>query len=226
MLRGIFAIRLSPKRILKFAIGLTGIATLSACHSFPLAPSEYVQRLDQTPFVMQNRSEAWVATPTAQLVLERRFRNVSEQRISLPNRTSIPGENLILLQAHGTRYANVSRFMPVELLKIVGGVPAPFTSFDDLTLMSEQDALGTLTWAVWTNNANLNCVLAFRRFDGTNRTVPLGAMAMDMALRNCVYGTVEEALEPIGPGVTGYSAMSVGLGQRPQMLSPLAGPLP
>ncbi len=199
---------------------------IAACDTFPLTPTEFDREFQQATFVLQPQADAWLSTRSAQVVLERRFRGRSEQHILLPNPTAISGENYILLRSHGTGRASIGRFQPLELLKSAGGIPYPFTAAEIRGMTTETDALGQIDWAHWTNYSGLTCVLAFRRFDGANRTIPAGAGAMDLAMRNCVHGTVEEALAPIAPQGASFAATGLAEEAAPKMLSPLAGPLP
>lgn len=210
----------------RFRLEIVAFVLLAACDTFPLTPTEFDRELQQAPFVVQPQADAWLSTRSAQVVFERRFRGRSEQHILLPNRTAVSGENYILLRSHGSRGANIGRFRPLELLKSAGGIPYPFTAAEIRGMTTETDALGQIDWALWTNYSGLTCVLAFRRFDGANRTIPAGAGAMDLAMRNCVYGTVEEALAPISPQGASFAATGLTEESAPKMLSPLAGPLP
>ena len=199
---------------------------LGACASFPLSYTEFQARLDRAPYQSQPLSSAWISAPEAEMVLERRYRSVTEQRILLPNLTVMRGENFILLQSERSPLSLGGRFRPADLLASAQGSPPPFDRFEELTFRTTEDALGMMSWARWTNNAGLNCVLAFRRLDATSRTVLRGTSAMDMMLRNCLHGSEEEALAPIGPAAVGFAASPLDPVAAPQMLSPLAGPLP
>uniref|UniRef100_A0A2A3JYX5 Uncharacterized protein n=1 Tax=Alloyangia mangrovi TaxID=1779329 RepID=A0A2A3JYX5_9RHOB len=199
---------------------------LVACGSFPLTYTEFQAQLDGAPYVQQPLSSAWIRVPDAQLVLERRYRFVTEQRILLPNPTALRGENFILLHSEASPLSVGGRFRPTELLASAGGTPFPFERFEDLAFRTTADALGVMSWASWSNHAGLNCVLAFRRLDATARTLQSGTSAMDMMLRNCVHGSEDAALAPIGPEAVGFAAITAEPAAAPQMLSPLAGPLP
>lgn len=218
---GVLAVRLSRHMA---ALGL--LVGLASCGSFPLSFSEVQSRLEVAPYQQQPLSEAWVSAPHAQLVLRRHFGSVTEQRILLPNSTAIAGENFILLRSEKTLISSGGRLLPEKLLRSTDGAPYPFGEFKSLTFKSSDDLSGTLNWATWTNNAGLTCVLAFRRLEATSRIVLPGTAAMDMMLRNCVHGSEENALAPIGPEVSGFSAVTADKRNSPHMLSPLAGPLP
>ncbi|EPX75653.1 hypothetical protein Salmuc_04571 [Salipiger mucosus DSM 16094] len=160
------------------------------------------------------------------LVLERRYRSIAEQRLLLPNTTSIRGENFILMIAQEARAPGVGRFSPGLLLARNDGPPEPFVDFDGQPTSSRQDTLGWLHWSQWTNGTDLTCVLAFRQLDATDRILPGKSSALDMMLRNCLYGTAEEALEPLIDIHTGYAAIAEHPNGNQRMLSPLAGPRP
>ena len=139
-------------------------------------PPKMLSKFDHTlvcaPYVQQDLSQAWVGYPGAQLVLERRYRNVSEQRILLPNITTLPGDNFALMMTHGGPLASLGRFQPLIIWRCNGEPPLPFTSFRDLTITPEEDVLGTPHWARWTNGTDLTCVLAFRRLDAACPVAP------------------------------------------------------
>lgn len=202
-------------------------ATLTGCDILPWTADELRSALSQEPFVQKPVERAWIAEPTAQIVLERSLPRLSEQRILLPNHTVVSGDNAIYLTARRMNAASAGRLEPERLFNALEkSATAPFMAFDDLSFSSRTDELGVLNWAVWTNNAGLNCVLAFRRLDETTRVLPRGVAYIDMVLRNCIHGTVEEALVPALPEHAGFSAGSTPDNRGPQMLSPLAGPRP
>ena len=215
-----------PIRLARVLVPGLAAIMLAACGSFPLTYTEFQARLDEAPYVQQPLSSAWIRVPEAQLVLERRFRSVTEQRILLPNRTALRGENFVLLHSEASPLSVGGRFRPTELMASAGGTPYPFERFEDLAFRTTTDALGTMSWASWSNHAGLNCVLAFRRLDATTRTLMSGTGAMDMMLRNCIHGSEDAALAPIGPEAVGFAAITTEPAAAPQMLSPLAGPLP
>ncbi|SFD84329.1 hypothetical protein [Roseivivax sediminis] len=204
---------------------LSSLGALAACDTFPLTTTEFDAALARESYVQQSAADAWVATEGTELVLEKALGPVREQRILLQNRTFLRGENVIVLRTRGEELSTIGRFRPLDLLP-PDGTPYPFDPFEDLSFRTEEDALGMMNWAVWTNQAGLTCILAFRRLDAASRTVPHGAAVMDMMVRNCINGTAEEALLPARPDISGYSATGSGPDGAPQMLSPLAGPLP
>lgn len=201
--------------------------SLTGCELLPWTAGELQSSLSQEPFVQKPMERAWLGVPTAEIVLERSLHSISEQRILLPNHTALPGDNAIYLTARRMNAASAGRLDPERLFNALEkSATAPFKAFDDLTFFSRTDELGALNWAVWTNNAGLNCVLAVRRLDSTIRVLPQGVAYIDMVLRNCIHGSVEEALIPALPEHAGFSAGSRPDNQTPQMLSPLAGPRP
>lgn len=198
---------------------------LFGCVTFPVDSEEFRNAQSRAPFVQRLLQHAWVATAESQMIVERAYGPITEQRILLTNKTSIRGDNMILLRAHGTELASVGRLRPAVLLRSTDALFPPFTDFNILNFSSRVDMLGVLNWAEWSNNAGLSCVLAFRRLDGASRIIPSGAAVIDMVLRNCVNGSVEQALAPALPAQAGFAATDQVQG-RPQMLSPLAGPAP
>ena len=69
-------------------------------------------------------------------------------------------------------------------------------------------------------------MLAFRRIGGAERILPRGTNILEAMLRNCVMGSIEQALLPITDrqiGVAAAAGVSTGDGGN-RMLSPLAAP--
>lgn len=199
---------------------------LSGCAGVPMQPGAFRTALAQTPFVQRSLANAWISVPDAELVLERSVGPIVEQRILLPNVTALPGDNVVLLRAHGASLAANGRFEPAKLLQSINAEIYPFDPIGDLTFFSRDDRLGALNWAEWTDNAGLTCVLVLRRLDAASRIVPAHQAVLDMVLRNCVHGTADEALLPGLPPQAGFAAQPGRPGGAPEMLSPLAGPLP
>ncbi len=171
-------------------------------------------------------SKTWVAAPLRLITVERALGTNIEQRVVLANETSLRGENFMLLRARARDGQNRIGFQLEEFVKRAGGVPPPFTSISDNNLLSATDALGTYFWTEYRAGVSTVCVLAVRRLDSGARLLPADTNVLDVMLRNCVSGTVEEALLPITAahisGAVGSSQTSGPAGIR--TLSPLAGP--
>ncbi|WP_226783203.1 hypothetical protein [Oceaniglobus trochenteri] len=191
-----------------------------------MLPGELETAMAQTPFGPQRLDSAWISVPQTEMVLERSVGPYAEQRLLLVNTTSVRGDNVVYLRAHGGDLAFNGRFQPVKLIGDLGVDIHPFTAVDDLNIQSEEDDLGILNWAEWTNNAGLTCILALRRLDSASRVLPANRTIMDMVVRNCVRGTAQQALTPARPTQAGFAARVKRPGGAPEMLSPLAGPLP
>lgn len=202
------------------------LLVLGGCSDFQEAILDAYDPVPPTPYVQQPYSASWIESDQIQMVLERTDRNLTEQRILLSNLTAMRGENLVLLRADRAPNAYETRFVPTRLLGETEQTPHPFDPFDSLSFRTREDALGVMNWASWTNHAGLTCVLAFRRLEMTDRSLPDGATVMDIMLRNCIHGEEDTALAPIGPEAVAFGAPAPGPGPRPRMLSPLAAPLP
>lgn len=159
----------------------------------------------------------WVTAPSALVMVQRGTKDGGEQIIGLNNVTTLEGDNFMWLGAHRNRSGN--RIDLKGLVEKVGGVPTPFTSLDNRNLRSSTDSMGPYFWQEYRSGTETNCVIAFRQLGGGIR--PLQAF-----LRNCVHGTIEEALIPIRDNQIGLSTLAgapaTGGGIRP--ISPLAGP--
>lgn len=201
---------------------------LSACTVNAPWTLDLQQRDARAEWMTVAAHEAWVNLPHTPLVLERQTQGVTEQRVLLPNATSLPGENFVYLSAQQpTFFVSGGRQQLQQVLAQVGGLPSPFTKEELQALRSREDSAGTLNWAEWTSGAGTTCALALRRLDHGNRMMPDGAIAIDMVMRNCVRGTIEQALAPAGPDMMALTAQNGrAQGEQARTLSPLAGPLP
>ncbi len=155
-------------------------------------------------------SRAFVNAPQALIVMERDLGIATEQRVTLPNMTSLAGENVILLRAQTSRSASQSRLVLQDVLTQFGGAPSPFSNVSDSSLTARSDAYGDITYTVMRPGGDLTCVLAFRRSQTGGRALPRGASALDLMLRNCVSGSVDDALAPIGASAFGLGSPRAG----------------
>ena len=67
----------------------------------------------------------------------------------------------------------------------------------------------------------MTCVLVMRRLGIGARPLPRGTSALDLVMRNCVVGSVEQALAPMGERALGVSGSAQG---TVRSLSPYAAP--
>ncbi len=190
----------------RLSFGAALLLGLSACQmglsGDRSSPTELAEAL--TEYRVVPASRAFVNVPSALVVMERDLGVATEQRVTLPNATSLAGENLILLRAQ-TRGASGGRLLLDDVLAQFGGPPAPFSSVSEGGLTATSDQHGDITYTVARPGGGVTCVLAFRRSQIGGRALPRGTAALDLMMRNCVSGTVEQALEPIG-------AQAFGLG--------------
>jgi hypothetical protein len=202
-----------------------GLLALPACNATLMTQGELQDGVERAEWVIVEADAAWVNLDGATMVLERRFADVVEQRVSLPNHTTMSGDNFAHLRAVPRTDGHV--FDLERALVQAGGLPAPFTQ-DDLGVMrSREDAAGTLAWTEWTDGAGTTCVLAFRRMTPAARVIPAQARALDMVLRNCSSDGAEAALAHAGPDAVAFSAPhGAARGGEVLTLSPLAAPMP
>lgn len=214
------------------ALGRVGVAFalgLAACTTSPVLGTMGVGALQtSTQFTVAQMNNAWVAPAGGLVAIHRQLGSESEQIIGLVNNTTLEGDNFLWLRARGANHNNPGRFKLDDFIARVGGVPSPFGGLSDRDLRSGEDALGPFFWLEYRAGAQTNCVLAIRRIDGSRRILPRGTNVLEIMLRNCVQGSVEEALNPIrdsqiGVGAVGAVHSATG-GTR--MLSPLAAPSP
>lgn len=190
------------------AIGLV-LAVLAGCGTFPSSltgnsPTEQAEAV--TEFRVVPSSRAFVNVPNAVLVLERELLGAVEQRVTLPNATSLAGENTIIMRAQTGRTSSTTRLVLSDVLMQFGGTPHPFGTITDSALTATSDQYGDITYTTLRPGGDLTCVLAFRRTQIASRALPAGASSLDVMLRNCVSGSLELALAPIGQAAFGLGS--------------------
>ncbi|SUZ33072.1 hypothetical protein ROE7235_02840 [Roseibaca ekhonensis] len=182
-----------------------GLAALSACGirlpGNTDSPTELAEAV--TEFRVVPTTRAFISVPSALLVMERDLGGAVEQRITLPNETSLAGENTIMLRAQQAGYARGTRFVLSEQLSQFGGAPSPFSGVAEGALTATSDTMGDITYTTISPGGDVVCVLAFRRTQTASRALPRGSRALDIMLRNCVSGSVQKALAPIGASAFG-----------------------
>lgn len=184
---------------------VAGAVLLSACGvrlpGNTNSPTELAEAT--TEFRVVPASRGFISVPQALVVMERDLGGAIEQRVTLPNQTSLAGENMVILRAQQAGYARGTRFVLSEQLSQFGGAPSPFTGVSEGALTATTDSFGDITYTSMRPGGDVVCVLAFRRTQTGSRALPRGSRALDIMLRNCVSGTVEEALAPIGASAFG-----------------------
>lgn len=198
---------------------------LSACETTINTRADVEAGLQRAEWAMVPEESAWVNPPETTLVLERRYADVREQRVSLPNHTSLPGDNFIHLRAVPPSRGGI--FELDQALQQAGGLPYPFTEAELEVMRSREDSAGSLSWTQWTDGAGTECVLALRRIPAGVRMMPGEATSIDLVMRNCIAGELEAALEPVGPHSAAFSSPHGSeRGAEVLTLSPLAAPMP
>lgn len=184
-----------------------------------------VQVEDQTDFQRTKVARAWVNVPNMTLVMQRDlFPYGVEQRISLRNSTTIAGDNMMILRSRKND-SGAGRLRYEEFMRRIGGAPAPFGDLAAGELLSGEDSMGPYFWTERRYGSSTLCVLAIRRVSMAVRELPGRADAMDVMLRNCVQGSLEEALIPaMDHSLSVGRSASGGLAGESRLLSPLAGP--
>ncbi|PWE28715.1 hypothetical protein C4N9_12100 [Pararhodobacter marinus] len=171
-------------------------------------------------FAVVDPSRAMVNAPQALVVLERNLGVAVEQRIVLPNNTAVRGDNVLLVRAQTQRSAELTRLDFDEIATRFGGLPTPFERLTESSLRSGSDSLGSYVYATESAGPSTVCVLVLRRIGVGARPLPSGTQALDVVMRNCVNGSVDEALSPMSD-----RALAVGGAQGTiYTLSPHAAP--
>lgn len=183
--------------------------------------AQNVQLLENTvEYTLVPPTRAMVSAPQALLIFERTLGGAVEQRIVLPNETAVTGDNVIHIRAQTSASTDLSRFNFNEIETRFGGLPAPFERLTESGLSSGTDALGTYVFGRETFGAGTTCVLVMRRMGLGARPLPRGTQALDVMMRNCVNGSVEQALAPMSARALSVS----GTTGATNTLSPYAAP--
>ena len=192
---------------------VAGCATNGTQRALGLPSGDRLERAEATAqFRTIPAARAYVNSPAALLVLERDLGSAVEQRITLPNETSLAGENKILLRAQTSGSASPNRLIKTELMTRFGGAPAPFSATSGQQFMTVEDRYGAYVYTTRQMGNGVTCVLALRRVQTGARPLPQGSTALDIMLRNCVQGSAEQALAPIGAAAFGLGAAPSGGG--------------
>jgi hypothetical protein len=191
-----------------FGVGLVLSACQMAVPGSSSSPTELAEALNEYRVVPSSR--AYINVPNALLVMERDLNGATEQRVTLPNATSLSGENTILLRAQTNRTASRTRLVLSDVLLQFGGTPPPFSNITDSALTARSDQYGDITYTSLRPGGDITCVLAFRRSQTGARALPRGASALDLMMRNCVSGALEQALAPLGPAAFGLGVPRAG----------------
>lgn len=201
---------------------LAVLAALAACAAGtgPQLSNQANTKAGAGQYQVVDVSKALVNVPTAMLVLERRSKGAREQRIILPNPTTLRGDNEIMVWTHSAG-RTLKHFSFASVKAEFGGLPHPFGNLSSGGLESGSDALGNFVYAQKNYGTNTKCVLVLRRLSAGSRAMASGTSALDVLMRNCTAGTLEDALAPMGGNALGYQATSTG---AIYSLSPLAAP--
>lgn len=183
--------------------------------------SQSVQLLEHTvEYSLVPPTRAMVSAPQALLIFERDLGGAIEQRIVLPNETAVAGDNVIHIRAQTSSSIGLDRFNFNEIETRFGGLPAPFERMTEGSLSSGSDTLGAFVFARQSIGTGTNCVLVIRRMNLSARPLPRGTQALDVMMRNCVNGSVEQALAPMSARALAVS----GTTGATNTLSPYAAP--
>jgi len=197
-----------------FALALAACTTAPSLGSFGADVSR-----NSIQYSLGRLNQTWTTAPTALVMIQRAQPGEGIQIIGLENATTLEGDNFLWLRAHGGRASG--RFDLENTLQRVGGVPTPFRTLDNRNLRTGSDGLGDYFWQEWRSGAATNCVIALRRLESGARALPRGTRSLEVFLRNCVDGPIEQALAPILA-----DQISLGAAAGSRVVSPLAAPRP
>lgn len=210
------------------AICVVVASIVSGCVAVtPVVIDTTTQNVRTVNFQQVPVSSIWTDEPSSLIALQRDFRAETEQLIALENNTTMRGDNFLLIVARKSSATQSNAFKLQDFVTRAGGVPSPFTKISDANLMSGTDSLGDYFWLEYKSGGVTNCVLAVRRVGFGARALPRNAQYLDVMLRNCVAGSIEQALNPIGDNYLGALPSRTGLPTgdgASRLLSPLAGP--
>tara|TARA_R110000737_G_scaffold179779_1_gene203832 strand:+ start:1561 stop:2241 length:681 start_codon:yes stop_codon:yes gene_type:complete len=206
---------------------LAGVLLVAACTTSPSLRLVTMDALKTTvQYTIGRLDKMWVAPSNAMIMINRKLGREEEQLIGLRNDTTMEGDNFMWLRTMGSQGFGTGRFQLESLLKDFGEVPTPFSSVSNKNLRNSEDSLGAYFWNEYRTGVNTICVLAFRRLSGGARVLPGRASNMEVLMRNCVQGTVDDALAPIRDGQIGFGVITMPSDRQGgnRMLSPLAAP--
>ncbi|WP_127104416.1 cellulose biosynthesis protein BcsN [Pararhodobacter zhoushanensis] len=188
---------------------------------FNSSRSPAMETLENTvEFAVVAPNRAMVNAPEALVVFERNLGGAIEQRIILPNATAMRGDNAIHIRAQTSGSADLNRLDFAQMSARFGGMPSPFETVQASSMQTGTDSLGAYLYATQNVGTGGVCVLVLRRLGVGARPLPRGTQALDVVMRNCVNGSLEQALAPMSGG-----AMGVGGAQGTiYTLSPHAAP--
>lgn len=208
-----------PRRAKVLFLSLAVMGCGSDIDYLTLTPQQINERTPYTPVAI---SQAWVNAPGMRSVLQRNLGNGLEQRISLSNDASVPGDNLVLLRTRNG-VSGFGRLRFETLMASFGGLPQPFARLKSGDLVEGNDGVGSYLWATETLG-NATCVLGMRRLNSGMRQLPGNGGVMDLVLRNCVQGTQQDALAPLLADSIGVAPIARDPQGNSRLLSPLAAP--
>lgn len=203
------------------------LMAVAACATSPLASHLGMKTLQTSrQFMLQQLDRAWSSPQGSLIAIQRDLGADSEQVIGLQNATTINGDNFLWLRARAPDGRKAGQFNLNEFLSRTEGIPVPFSDVSDRNLQRGSDSLGPYFYLEWRSGGSTNCVLGFRRINRGSRILPRGTNALEAMLRNCVIGSVEDALLPI---LDQQISLAPVAGRQPsdtndRMMSPLAAP--
>lgn len=218
-------------RLLKSSIALGLAWALSGCGAYymhgPRLPDlvwYWQDKEDDMPYSLVSPGQSWISVPQSQVVVQRSVRGATEQVVGLPSKTAVPGEDQIIMYAYPPGYLGSGLLHFADIKKMLGKLPHPFEDASEDGFVAGQDSLGDYVWQA-KEYGSVTCVLALRRIDSTRRALPQGVQSLDLVLRNCVFGSSDDALAPImEANLAASSAAGSGTGSS-RMMSPLAAPM-
>ncbi|TDL76261.1 hypothetical protein E2L08_14310 [Palleronia sediminis] len=211
---------------LKAAVSLSLVAGLLSCGPLQVSSTSTLsERIETRQYQMVPVARSWVYVPQGLLTLQRDLDNIVEQRIALPNDTTIAGDNYLLLRGRGGNPLSGGRLKLEDMLDQTGGVPAPFEGLSNRNMATATDELGPYFIAEKSVGVDTTCVLVVRSLKNAARPLPAGADSMDVLLRNCTRQGREAALAPIqAQYLAATPALAGGANVRLHNMSPFAAP--
>lgn len=202
---------------------------LAACTSAPifgklplLGDLGLVETQSKSSYARGNLNRIWAEPPGALIMLQRGASGDYEQLVGLENRTTLKGDNFLWLNANSGSAGQVNKGVDLKrLIARFGPVPSPFSKIDSNSISTGNDGLGAYFWQEYSAGPKTTCVFAMRRLGTGARSVPSGTRVLDLVLRNCVNGSVTDALAPILGSDSAY-----GTTTSASNISRLAGPRP
>ena len=114
--------------------------------------------METTQYRMVPSGRAWLYVPSGLLTVERDLGNTLEQRLALPNQTTMDGDNAMLLRTRKGGGRGRGRLKLESFLSDAGGLPALFQGAKSGQMQTTEDAMGAYFFLSKAMGPGVTCV--------------------------------------------------------------------